>query len=53
MVHQLVSLFGSISKLLWASPVAQLKNLPANAGDTRLVGLFHPWVGKIPGRRKW
>ena len=35
-----------------ASPMAQLvKNPPANAGDTR--GWFHPWVGKIPWRRKW
>ena len=25
------------------------KNLPANAEDTGL----NPWVGKIPGRRKW
>ena len=25
---------------------AVVKNLPANAGDTRYV--FHPWVGKIP-----
>ena len=23
--------------------------MPANAGDTG----FHPWVGKIPWRRKW
>ena len=53
LVHQLGSLFGSISKLLWASLVAQLvKNLPANAGDARDAGLFHPWVGKIPWRRK-
>ena len=28
------------------------KNLPANAGDTREVGLS-PWVRKIPWRRKW
>ena len=29
-----------------------VKNLPANAGDTRNEGLI-PWVGKIPWRRKW
>ena len=28
------------------------KNPPANAGDGRRHG-FDPWVGKIPGRRKW
>ena len=28
------------------------KNSPANAGDIRDMGLI-PWVGKIPGRRKW
>ena len=28
-----------------------VKNLPANAGDTR-HGL-DPWVGEIPWRRKW
>ena len=26
-----------------------VKNLPVNAGDT----VCHPWVGKIPCRRKW
>ena len=35
----------------WASLVTQtVKNLPAYAGDQ---GSFHPWVGKIPWRRKW
>ena len=29
-----------------------VKNLPANAGDTRLSG-FNPWVRKIPWSRKW
>ena len=30
------------------------KNLPANAGDTRDMGLSPgPWVGKIPWRRAW
>ena len=28
-----------------------VKNLPANAGDTRCG--FNPWVGKIPWRGKW
>ena len=28
-----------------------VKNLPANA-DVKRHG-FHPWVGKIPWRRKW
>ena len=28
-----------------------VKNLPANAGDARDTG-FHPWIGKIPWRRK-
>ena len=28
-----------------------VKNLPANAGDTRRW--FHPWVWKISERRKW
>ena len=27
-----------------------VKNLAANAGNRRC---FHPWVGKIPWRRKW
>ena len=37
---------------------AVIKNLPANAGDTRdarrhrICG-FHPWIGKIPWRREW
>ena len=29
-----------------------VKNLSANAGDTRDLG-FNPWVGKIPWRRAW
>ena len=29
-----------------------VKNLPANAGDTRDKG-FDPWVGKLSWRRKW
>ena len=28
-----------------------VKNPPANAGDAG--DGFHPWVGKIPWRRKW
>ena len=28
-----------------------VKNLPANAGDTR--GGFDPWVGKVPWSWKW
>ena len=37
----------------WAFQEAQLvKNVPADAGDARDVGL-KPWVGKIPWRRKW
>ena len=28
-----------------------VKNPPANAGDPRDV--VHPWLGKIPWRRKW
>ena len=28
-----------------------VKSLPANAGDLRNMGLFDPWVGKIPWRR--
>ena len=28
---------------------AVVKNLPANAGDTRFI----PWVRKFPWRRKW
>ena len=31
--------------------VLGVKNLPANAGDTRYE--FDPWVGKIPWSRKW
>ena len=27
----------------------EVKNLTANAGDVE----FHPWVGKMPWRRKW
>ena len=31
-----------------------VKNLPANAGDTREKRPgFDPWVGKIPWSRKW
>ena len=30
----------------------RVKNLPANAGDTRDTG-FDYWVGKIPWSRKW
>ena len=29
-----------------------MKNLPANAGDIRDVGLI-PWIGKVPWRRAW
>ena len=29
-----------------------VKNLPAKAKRPKRPG-FHPWVGKIPGRRKW
>ena len=31
--------------------VAVVKNPPANAEDRKLE--FHPWVAKIPWRRKW
>ena len=31
---------------------SEVKNLPANAGDTRDKG-FDLWVGKLPQRRKW
>ena len=31
---------------------SRIKNLPANAGDTRDAG-FNPWVGKIPWRMAW
>ena len=35
----------------WASLVApSVKNLPAGWVE---LGLFDPWVGKIPWRRKW
>ena len=30
-----------------------VKNLPANAGDTREDQGFDPWLGKIPWRRAW
>ena len=30
-----------------------VKNLPANAGDLRDVGLFDLWVGKISWRKAW
>ena len=34
--------------------VLVVKNLPANAGDTRNVGsIFDPWVRKIPWKRAW
>ena len=29
--------------------VLLVKNLPANAGDTRDTGSFNPWVGEEPG----
>jgi len=32
--------------------VLVLKNPPANAGDARDAE-FHPWVGKIPWKKKW
>ena len=42
-------LFNMLSRLVMGFPVAQLvKNLPA-VQKTRV----HPWVGKIPWRRKW
>ena len=31
----------------------EVKNLPANAGDTRDVDGFDPWVRKIPWKRAW
>ena len=38
----------------WSTQVALVvKNLPANAGDIRDVGLDDPWIGKIPWRRAW
>ena len=38
----------------WAPQVMLVvKNLPANAGDIRDVGLVNPWIGKIPWRRAW
>ena len=41
------------SPIIWASQVALVvKNLPANAGDARDVGLI-PRIGTIPWRRKW
>ena len=47
------SVWFSDLQLFWSFHLAQLiKNLPANAGDTREVG-FDPWVRKIPWRRKW
>ena len=30
-----------------------VKALPASAGDARDASSSHPWVGKIPWRRKW
>ena len=30
-----------------------VKNRAADAGDVRDMGLFHPWVQKIPWSRKW
>ena len=42
-----------VNVCLWASQVViVVKNLPANAGDTKRCK-FNPWVGKIPWRRKW
>ena len=38
---------------IWGSQVELvIRNLPANAGDTRDV-VFDPWVEKIPWRRQW
>ena len=38
---------------IWASQMLLVvKNLPANAGDTKRHR-FNPWVGNIPWRRKW
>ena len=36
---------------IWGGSV--LKNLPANAGDIRGVGLMDPWVRKIPEGKAW
>ena len=44
-VYQLISL--SASQIV---PV--VRNMPAKAGGCKRHG-FHPWVGKIPWRRKW
>ena len=42
-----------MSRVTKASQVMLVvKNLPANAGDTR-EAKFDPWVGKIPWRRAW
>ena len=42
-----------MSRVTKASQVTLVvKNLPANAGDTR-EAKFDPWVGKIPWRRAW
>ena len=30
-----------------------VKNPPAKAGGIRGAGSIHPWVGKMPGRKKW
>ena len=30
-----------------------VKNLLANATDSRDMGLINPWIGNIPWRRKW
>ena len=43
----------SFSFDIWASQMLLVvKNLPANAGDTKRHR-FNPWVGNIPWRRKW
>ena len=36
----------------WHLPSGMVKNLPANAGDTR-DAVFRPWVGNIPWRKEW
>ena len=38
----------------WGFPSgAVIKNPPANAGDAEDMGLFDPWVARIPWSRKW
>ena len=46
--HSGVCTVASCTQLLGGSVV---KNLSANAGGTG--DRFHPWMGKIPWRRKW